>query len=65
LIALDNDYTVSILKCHITKPPIEVDPDEENESKRLRDSLHLPSVGLINQSMGIKSPNNRPDNDNN
>ena len=58
LVALDNDNTVSIFKCHITKPEV-VDQSTLGEEKK-ESHLSLPSVGPINESLGIKSPNRSP-----
>lgn len=52
IVAMDNDNTVSIFKTKVLCPQPEAPVKNEIE----REVVHLPSVGLINESMGIKSP---------
>jgi len=59
LVALDNDNTVSIFKGHIEKPDLPADQSNANEEKK-ESHVALPSVGIINESLGIKSPNRSP-----
>jgi len=53
---MDNDNTVTILKCHINKPSILPSIIPEEEKGDSQDTLRMPIIGQINESIGRISP---------
>jgi hypothetical protein len=53
LVTLDNDNVISVLKATVIHPDEKSRGSEEDQGP----VIHLPSVGIINESKSIKTPN--------